>query len=234
MFFSNGFPEDGLRWMTDNFHWAVDKGLLHAGTPLILPTPDFFPERRVTREEGVARRVEDIKLHLGIDDPVEVRPLDPVHETFRADFAQLSGQGAAWSCGGRRSVIRYDPALRERPNALLAMLAHDLMHHRLALLDEFPPGGPEAEELATDLHVVSMGLGVIAMAGAGRDGWPGHITQGVRARALALFLHATGRPEQAALAHLSDGAAAHLREALGMAELRLAGEGVRRRLRPAA
>ena len=234
MSFSKTISEDGLRWMADNFNWAIDKRLLTADTPLVLPTSEYFPERRETPEQGVARRVEDLRLHLRLSDPVEVRPLDPVQERFRADFAELSGHGEMRSCGGLRSVIRYDRALIGRPGALLAMLAHDLMRHRLADLDEFPPGGPEAEELAVDLHVVSMGLGVIAMAGAEGDGWPGHITQAVRARALALFLYATARPADAALDHLPKGASAHLRDALAAAEVKRAGAALCRRLQPAA
>ncbi|MEL7469473.1 MAG: hypothetical protein AAFN27_13525 [Pseudomonadota bacterium] len=50
------------------------------------------------------------------------------------------------------------------------------------------PGGTEFEELNTDLHVITMGLGVIEMLAAKAAGWMGYMRQPTRAHALATFV----------------------------------------------
>jgi hypothetical protein len=111
-------------------------------------------------------------------------------------------------------MISYDPALFARPAVLLSMLAHEVMHQRLHMIEELPPGGAETEELATDLHVITCGMGVLQMAGAEVAGWQGYLSQQSRAHALAVFLLARGIDPQEAIIALPPHSAKLLSKAL--------------------
>jgi hypothetical protein len=64
-----------------------------------------------------------------------------------------------FSHDGNRAVISYDPGSLDDPVTLVATLAHELAHYRLATLPDEVPGGPEAREFATDLTTVYLGFG---------------------------------------------------------------------------
>lgn len=57
-------------------------------------------------------------------------------------------------------MITYSPALASNITGMVATFAHELAHYLLGTIPVDPPGGPVAEEYATDVAAVFMGFGV--------------------------------------------------------------------------
>ena len=202
-------------WLVESFDWAIENGILTRDTPLILPTKSYFTAPSGSSPEVVLAVFSDLKRLLNIADrqiellPMEVLPL----EYRRRDYRKLSEAGGTWQSDGTHSLIRYDPERAKRPISFIATLAHELMHDILHRIDEYPPGGAEAEELSTDLHCITAGFGVFQMAGAEDSGWQGYMRQSTRGHALALFLAIRQFPATEALAHLPPRAQSTLKRA---------------------
>ena len=202
-------------WVEENFLWAGENGLLSEETPLVLPTRAFFRAPGGESHAVAEAVLEDLKRVLGLEhEAITLRPLNMMSAEYRLDYSALSSVGGTWQADGNAGVIHYDPEMVKRPLPLISLLAHELMHHVLHARLTYPPGGPEAEELATDLHVITSGLGVLELAGAEALGWQGYMTQPTRAHALAVFLAVRGLREEAALSHLPPRAAKYLRRAV--------------------
>lgn len=177
-------------WIEDNLDWAIDEGILRADTPLVLLTPAFFTARRGADDHETALGVfEDLRhlLHLS-DVPIDLVALRTLPVEYRHEVGALSATAGTWQGDPDHSLIEYDPALVAEPLGLIALLVHELMHHVLAHASSDPPGGPEAEELNTDLHCIAAGFGAIHLAHGEAAGWSGYMTTDARAYALALFL----------------------------------------------
>ena len=202
-------------WILENFDWAIRHGLLTGSTQLVLPTPEFFRAKTGEPADVAQALLDDLKGLLGLEgERIDLVPLDVMSEEHRLDYNALSGVAGTWQDDADTATIRYDPVMIKRPLSLISTLAHELMHHVLHRIDEFPPGGPETEELATDLHVITMGMGVIQLSGAEQTGWQGYMSQPARAHAMALFLASRGIAPDAALAHLPPRSAKYLRRAV--------------------
>lgn len=104
-----------------------------------------------------------------------------------------------FSIEGNTPVIRYDPILLRKPEALVATFAHELAHlviHSLGM----PPGGEALEEHATDCMAVYLGFGVF-LANSARhfsqfeegamQGWQsetaGYLSENALVTVLAMF-----------------------------------------------
>lgn len=215
MFWSYPVSADIQDWVAENFEWAIDRGLLTRDTPLVLPTETFFKAPKGKSEAVAAAIFEDLKRALHLEEAkIDLLPLDVVSADYRMDYNSLSGVGGTWQGQGDSAVIRYDPAMFNIPLAMMSTLTHELMHHVLHAQEDYPPGGAETEELATDLHMITMGLGVIALSGAEQAGWQGYLSQPSRAHALALFLMGRGMDPAEALRHLPARSGKYVRRAL--------------------
>lgn len=217
MFFKRRYPvSDDLRgWIVENIQWAVAHGLLTPETPLVLPTRDFIRAPKGTDATTARAIAEDLKALLGLEgETIGIEPADALDPEYRTDYNALSSVAGTWAPETEGAVIQYDPAIMRQPLAFLSLMTHELMHHVLNRIEEYPPGGPEAEELATDLHMITMGFGVIAMSGAEQAGWQGYMTQPSRAHALAVFLAARGIPPEEALGFLPGRAGGFVKRAI--------------------
>ncbi len=185
--------EETQGWVLDSFDWAIENGLLTAQTPLILPDRESFPIPKAPHDQLVPELVQRLAGMMGIGSaPIRVEALDVLPPEYRYDPTALSAVGGTWQSDGTEARITYDPAMVATPLALIATMAHEVMHHRLHLTALDLPGGAEAEELSTDLHCITMGFGVVQMAGAEQAGWQGYLRQETRAFALAVFHEVTG------------------------------------------
>ncbi len=205
MIFKRRYPvSDDLRdWMVESFQWAAEHRLLTPDTPLVLPTREFIRAPKGTDPTTAQAIAEDLKRLMGLEgEAIAVEPADAIDPEYRVDYNALAEVGGTWAPEGNAAVIQYDPARMRQPLAFLSLMTHELMHHALHRIHEFPPGGAEAEELSTDLHMITMGFGVIALSGAEAAGWQGYMTQPSRAHALALFLAIRGISSDEALGYL--------------------------------
>lgn len=191
MFWSRPSVSDDLRsWIFECFDW-FDARFAPPRAP-ILPTRAFFRAPRGTGPETARLVLEDIQRHMAHDAAVEILPLDMLPVEYRIDYTALSSVAGTYEEMGGTHVIRYDPEQMHRPLQFINLLAHELMHARLAELRDEVPGGEIAHELATDLGCIIAGFGVFQLQAADDAGWFGYMTQPSRAFALAVFLDRRG------------------------------------------
>ena len=188
-------------WILDCFDWFDDR--FEPPGALVVPTRTFFTAPRGSDPATARTVLEDVMRHLKHDRPVEIVPMDVLPAEYRVDYQALSSAAGTHETQGNTSIIRYDPALMNRPLQFINMLAHELMHARLAGLEDEVPGGAQAHELATDLGCIIAGFGVFQLQAADDAGWFGYMTQPSRAFALAVFLDRRGLTAEAAAPWLS-------------------------------
>lgn len=189
MFFKFEIEADTREWILEQFHWAIEDGLLSRDCELVLPTAQFFPTQRGSPNDTVAGLVDNIKGHLNIEDArIDVAPADVLPEEFRHEYQSTSSIAGTWqSDGDGAALIRYDPAMLSKKLGLLSVLVHEVMHHRLHIAVTPPEMDEATHELATDLHCITAGFGVLSMSGAEQVGWQGYMRQETRAFSLAVF-----------------------------------------------
>jgi len=203
VFFAPLVSEDVAGWIEDSFYWSIENGLLHADTPLISSSHANFPVGRGAPRDVAKGIVLAIQGHLGIlEERIDVEPLDVLPAEYRLDYNAMSDIGGTWQSDDGHALIRFDPEQLQRPVAFLSTMIHEVMHHRLHMTLLDMPGGPEAEELSTDLHCITTGFGLIQMQGAEAAGWQGYMRQESRAYALAMFLAVTDHDSMDALGQL--------------------------------
>lgn len=194
MFFSKfEVSEETQLWVMANFDWAIEQELLTPQMPLVLPTKEFFTAGKGNSPEVVLTLVKDIQRQLKIDGAqIDVAPLNRLPAEYRHEYQSTSEVGGTWQGDENGGTISYDPERANEPMSFISTLVHEVMHHRLHMIEEYPPGGPEAEEIATDLHCITTGFGIFQLAGAETAGWQGYLRQPTRAYALSVFLAIRG------------------------------------------
>jgi len=150
--------EATISWLSDTFHWISSHlGLeMHPGTPLVLPTNDYFPGR-VNSVHGMAELVfTKVVEYAGMNDQ-GLRLAAP--GAMAVSFSALSN-GQTLTMRDDR-VIDYDPTLVNSPGALVASFALALARRLADESREPPPGGAENLPFATEVAAVAMGYGVM-------------------------------------------------------------------------
>lgn len=191
MFWSRPSISDDMRsWILECFDWFDEE--FEPAQSLIVPTREFFEAPSGAGLSTAKLVLEDVKRHMNYDQPVEIFPLDILPAEYRHTYQTPSEIAGTYQNMDGTSIIRYDPELMHRPLQFINLIAHELMHARLADLEHEVPGGEEAHELATDLGCIIAGFGVFQIQAADDAGWFGYMTQQARAYALALFLNRLG------------------------------------------
>ena len=117
----------------------------------------------------------------------------------------------SWSEDMPEPLIRYKEQELEDPLGLVSTFAHELTHYLYLKIPGKPPGGPKAEEPATDVGAVYLGFGVFLANSAfvykqGGAGWQsshkGYLNECTLAFALAIFTELKNIPPESAVAHL--------------------------------
>lgn len=191
-------------WQADTWRWFLKNlgGLDDLRqSPLVTPNAEFFPATDARGRERALFIFERVKqcARLGDWDCELVeqaqRPELRVGPVTAQVFTE-SDPGGTFSVEDSKVVITYDPGLLDDPMALIATLSHELGHYLLLTLPEPPPGGPEAEELATDLVTVYLGFGLFGANCAfsfhgNNQGWStarqGYLPERMWCYALAIF-----------------------------------------------
>lgn len=208
---------DTLRgWIEENFGWVEDhRPDWLAQAPLILPTRDYFTATKSGASHETALAVAaDVRRLLGMSGPFRIEPIEELPDELRHEYGKVSETAGQYWHDEDEPLVTYSPSLLRRPVAFINMMAHEMIHARLATVADDLPGGWEAHELATDLHCIIAGFGVIQLQAAEDIGWTGYMTQPSRAVALAEFLRRKELDPETALAHLSTRPARWLGKAL--------------------
>jgi hypothetical protein len=165
-FFSPSCPCDpaAKAWVEERLQWLAEEFDDHAfnGRPLVLPTPEFFPDAYDESKRAVRTLLNRVCGYM------DVAP-DLVALKFVADAgkiwlvneagAYLPHTAGTYEEGERKFIIRIDKSGLGDAMGLVGTMAHELAHVRL--LGESRIGRDAYDnELLTDLTVVFFGLGI--------------------------------------------------------------------------
>ena len=219
--------EDQLNWLMEATGWLLD--VAPASTTMVtarplLPTEDDFPLGGRDADAFVRQLFTLIKGHAAMGQwPCQLLLMD---ETERPEkimgvaagrFSHTDTNGWFRSAPGEPTRIAVRRQLATDWEKLVAVLAHELGHYRLAPVERPPPGGWERREAVTDLCAVAMGFGVFVAntavrveqyQGLGVHGWrmqgtaKGYLGERERAAALALSVAITGAEPAPVRRHL--------------------------------
>lgn len=220
------------------FKWLEREFGATADSPLVLPTPAFFPSADRTGRADAADLFEDVRraadmadwpcrLEIGVDNLA----VDAGNDHL------IRHDGGSAPCGtfrvdpgpdGNEVVISYNPDMERDTAGLVATFAHELGHYLLATIEAPGPGGGDLLELHTDVAAVYLGFGIFMansaksfetfQVGARSSGWrsslQGYLSEGALVTCLILFQRLAGREPEAAAPFLED----HLRTDLRRAD----------------
>ena len=235
------FTEARARWLHEHFRW-LERQLPPRGdaiVPLILPTPEFYPQRQ-TRDHAFAQSVFDTtRGFMGMSEwPCRLVPQSDEQRAAAealargaASLESRTSDPAGTFRAGEEVEITYSPALLANPTALVATLAHELCHYLMAGLAEEPPGGWAELEPLTDLAAVHEGFGVFlcnsafhfgqwssSTHGGWQSGTQGYLNEAELGFALGLFCVRHRIDPELALPHLKPNPAEVFWDSLGFIE----------------
>lgn len=228
-------------WQLAAFRWLIDEfGGIEAHRTGILATPDgdCFPDSRLTGDARAGELLGQVMAIAGIADwPARLvmvdgeRRLMQVSETLAlnpegrlaAGTFQLVDDGH----GGWLAEIVASRAQLGDEAALVATLGHETAHYWMTASQRAAPGGPDCEELLTDLTAVYLGFGIFlgnsaryghhqAGEAGGQwyvSGWQGYLSERALMTALAISETLAGRDPLAAAPYLKPHLAADLKDA---------------------
>lgn len=237
---------DEWDWQLASFAWLERE---HAGDSIlearILARPDGaeFPDTTAKGHALAEELLRQVKVIAGIAPwPTNLVPMRqmPVAKSVSPGLALAGGSGAAGTFqmvkgpdNLFRAEIHYAEGDLDRPVDLVGTLAHEVAHYRLHRLRAHGPGGPECEELLTDLTAIWLGFGIMLgnQARYGRhvanehgqwymSGSRGYLSEGARMSALALSETIAGRDPMAAAPYLKPYLASDLKKASRYLETR--------------
>ena len=146
-----------MQWLAAQFGAA---SLLE--TPMVLPTPEFFPEPFSGCEEDVRPMLVRVCQFLRTDPGrVDLSYFDGDQVQKTEDGAVLPSAAGFYvqGEGSQRPLIRISSKVLSDPLALVATLAHEVAHDRLLGEKRLTVNVPDHEPL-TDLTTVFFGLGI--------------------------------------------------------------------------
>lgn len=203
--------EERLAWLTEEFGVRRLRGV-----KVILPTPEYFPDRYDGSREAVRALLNRVCKYMGLKtDRVRLRFFED-HRPDDGLLGEYRHEGAAgtYAKGTRKDTVSINTSLLDDPEALVATMAHELGHVHLLSDERIDPETPDHEPL-TDLLTVFLGLGIFTANATIRDrawthgqltGWSigrqGYMSQRMYGYALALFAQARGETQSAWAKHL--------------------------------
>jgi len=216
-------------WFLAHFGGRADLDL----SPLVLPTGSFFPPSETKGHERALHILGCVQQHArmaGWPCSLEAQAESP--ELRVGEFTSLKLDHTQFPAGtfalaGNEAVVTYDPASVNDPMKLIATLAHELAHYKLANVADEPPGGEDGHEPATDLLTVYLGFGLFGANSAFNfaqhqevmsQGWSysrlGYLSEREWVFALAVFLTLKRQPPQQTHRYLKDHLIADLGKAM--------------------
>jgi hypothetical protein len=205
---------DQQQWLDGRFRWLGQQ--LGEDAPrkcqVVLPTPDFFPDRYDGRPEDARVMLDRVARYMNVDPScVDFTVYDQARQPRTLGFGRASNAAGMYVCGEAdasgnrpRPTIGIDAAQLADPMSLVATIAHELGHEILLGQGRVSRDANDHEPL-TDLLTVFLGLGIFTANSTIRDrgwssgtwtGWEtkrlGYLDQRMFGYALARFAWARG------------------------------------------
>ncbi|WP_054589257.1 hypothetical protein [Sphingopyxis macrogoltabida] len=230
-------------WQLAAFRWLLDEhgGLAaHRGRILAAPDGSCFPDSRLTGDERARELLGQVMAIAGIADwPVRLVMVDggrahmPVGDRHAVVHAGASAAGTFQlvedGAGGWLAEIVAARSQLADEAALVATLGHETAHYWMTVTRRAAPGGPDCEELLTDLVAVALGFGIFLgnnarygyhtaaeadqVGGWYLSGSQGYLSERALMTALAVSEALAGRDPLTAVPYLKPHLAADLRDA---------------------
>ncbi|MCY1054128.1 hypothetical protein [Nannocystis sp. SCPEA4] len=132
-------------------------------TPIVLPRPEFFPDRFTRSASGVLRLIRRLFRYADLELAAEVELYEgrpPPSQLTGASYHHEGAAGLFLGIDGEVAYFGVDLALLDDPGGITATLAHEVAHafrthHALCEDDR------DLEEALTDLTTVFLGFGVL-------------------------------------------------------------------------
>lgn len=236
---------DEWEWQLAAFRWLLEEfGGVEAHRTGMLATPDgdCFPGSRLSGDARARELLGQVMAIAGIGDwPVRLVMVDGErsHDRVSGTVAVTHvGRAAAGTFqlvedgqGGRIAEIVASGDQLADESALVATLGHETAHYWMTASARAAPGGPDCEELLTDLTAVWLGFGIFlgnnarygfhtkdeigTSIGGGwyLSGWQGYLSERALMTALAISETLAGRDPMAAAPYLKPHLARDLRDA---------------------
>ncbi len=202
-------------WIEDRMRWlALDFGLDRMlKARVILPTPEFFPDRYDADRAGAKRLFRRVCGYMDVDpDPIRLQFF--TNKRLKGVEGWQSGAAGTYEDEGWRTTIRLDEAGFADPMGLVATMAHELGHVLLLGQGRITADRKDHEPL-TDLITIFLGLGLFTANSRVRtrteqhahgSTWSisrlGYLDEHAVGYALALFAWIRGEERPAWLSHL--------------------------------
>jgi len=220
---AKAWVEERLRWLAEEFDDST-----FSGRPIVLPTPEFFPDPYDGSKKSVRRLLNRVCEYMDVvPDLVALKFVADAGKIWLVNNAgqYLPGAAGTYEEGERKFIIRIDKSGLDDPMGLVGTMAHELSHVRLLGESRIMREAFD-NELLTDLTVIHFGLGIF-LANTPRNWdsdyskWPGtellkpeYMTPPMFGWALAHLAWFRGESKPAWSKHLSWGARANLKQGL--------------------
>jgi hypothetical protein len=215
--------EERLQWLSEQFESSA-----FADKPVVLPTPEFFPDAYDGSKQSVRRLLNRVCEYMGASsDAMKLKLVD-----IRQDVLLVNEHGqflptvaGTYEEGEQKFIIRIGRTELAQPMGLVGTIAHELAHARL-MGEGRIPGDTFDNELLTDLTVIFHGLGIF-LANSPRNWdsdysiWPGttlkkpeYMTPPMFGYALAHLAWHRGETRPDWMKHLHPSARANMKQGL--------------------
>jgi hypothetical protein len=154
---AKAWVEERLAWLDEEFEDSA-----FSGRPLVLPTPEFFPDPYDGSKKAVRALLDRVCDYMDVvPNLVALKLVENAGNLWLVNGSgqYLPGAAGTYSEGKRKYVITLDKAGLGDPMGLVGTVAHELAHVRLLgegrlMREEYD------NELLTDLTTVHFGLGI--------------------------------------------------------------------------
>lgn len=158
-------------WLLDAFSWALrnaDANVFHQKTQLILPTPNFFPDRSQSAGEMASQVLGRVINYAHMDqwnlvlvDPSQFQLPEPIEPVLDGNIRSKEMVLADASQRLPSMPLSCIPPQLNNPEALIGSFAQGLSYYLVTQIRELPPGGQEYLPQAIDVLAIFLGFGVM-------------------------------------------------------------------------
>lgn len=158
-------------WLLEAFAWALrnaDADVFYRNTQLVLPTPEFFPDRSQSAGEMMGQVLGRVTNYAHMEhwpfallNPREFQALESLDPVMDGRIRRQPGSQMAEVQQLPLLPLTCLPQQLNNPEALIGSLSQGVSYYLMTQIRELPPGGRSCLPQAVDLLGVFLGFGVM-------------------------------------------------------------------------